>query len=90
LCPIDGIKGQKVLCVLCAFAVNAFSTAEAQRITREKNPCGECNFNRVYILGFSFVMLTPLVNVSFIFLKMFTGCFFDATSLSYLAVKSGR
>jgi hypothetical protein len=140
LCPIDGIKGQKGLCILCAFAVNAFLTAETQRITREKtfafsaplrlkqsqpqrrrritreknlralcafavktistaetqsitrekNLCGECIFNRVYILGFSFVMLTPLVNVSFIFSKLFTGCFFDAKSLRYLAVKSSR
>jgi hypothetical protein len=48
------------------------------------------HFNRVYILGFYFMVLTPLVNVSFIFLKMFTGCVFDAKSLRYLAIKSSR
>jgi hypothetical protein len=52
LCPIDGIKGQKGLCILSAFAVSAFLTAETQKITREKKPlrsrrlCGKKQFNR--------------------------------------------
>jgi len=64
-------------------------TAESQRNNkREKFFAVNAFFQRVYILGFSFVMLTHLVNVSFIFLKMFTGCFFDGKFLGYLAVNS--
>jgi len=44
LCPIDGIKGQKNLCTLCAFAVNAFSTAETQKNNKRKNLCVLCAF----------------------------------------------